>query len=308
MSLRSIARQLVPPLLKSGANTVWRRFHDPARAYERNGLVPFSDGYLPYKFNLVTRTIQDPAMLARFRDGTPLPARFGVSVDERCVEYPWVFAQLPPAPATVLDAGSVLNREILLDLPLLSDKKLHILTLGPEKVAYWQRGISYLYDDLRELPVRDGYYDYVVCVSTLEHVGFDNSGYTASDAHREYRPGDFLAVMAELRRVLKPGGSLLLTVPFGVPREFATARVFDRAQLDQAIQAFRPAGRAQEAFYRYTADGWNTASAEECAASEYVDWAARWNEGSDHVARMEPDRAAAARAVACVRLTAGRAL
>lgn len=50
--------------------------------------------------------------------------------------------------------------------------------------------------DGRTLPLRDGSTDAILCTQVLEHV---------------FEPSDFLS---ELRRVLKPGGRLLLTVPF----------------------------------------------------------------------------------------------
>src|SRR3954452_702969 len=55
--------------------------------------------------------------------------------------------------------------------------EFHIVTLAPEAAAYWSRGISYVYGDLRDLPYRDGYFDTVVCISAVEHVGMDNSVY-----------------------------------------------------------------------------------------------------------------------------------
>src|SRR6185369_11734557 len=107
----------------------------------------------------------------------------GVGIDERCVEYPWLVSRLSREPETMLDAGSALNHAFLLDLPQLSTKKLHILTLAPERNCFFQRGIGYLYEDLRRLPLRSELYDCVACISTLEHVGCDNTAYTGGAEH-----------------------------------------------------------------------------------------------------------------------------
>ena len=56
-----------------------------------------------------------------------------------------------------------------------------------------------------ELP--DDSFDYVVMVSTIEHIGFGS--YEAP----EYIDGDFKA-LAEAKRVLKPTGKIILTFPF----------------------------------------------------------------------------------------------
>ena len=50
--------------------------------------------------------------------------------------------------------------------------------------------------DLRDLPLADGEFDFVVCTEVLEHLA---------------EPAEALR---ELRRVLRPGGGLLITVPF----------------------------------------------------------------------------------------------
>lgn len=50
--------------------------------------------------------------------------------------------------------------------------------------------------DLHELPVADASFGFVLCTEVLEHVA------------------DPARVLAELRRVLRPGGALLLSVPF----------------------------------------------------------------------------------------------
>jgi SAM-dependent methyltransferase len=277
---------------------------DRLKAFAANGNTPWTRGYHEARSRYISQTLANPSLMEIFRANRRLADGYGIGIDERCVEYPWFFANLPDGPERLLDAGSTLNHEFLLEQPFFSKKTLHILTLAPEETCLWHKGFSYLYADLRENPIRDGYYDTVACLSTLEHVGCDNYSYSHQDQHREGRPEDFAPVMKELYRVLKPGGSLLLTVPFGKYRNHGSLQQFDDKLLTQAIQAFGATRSVTRTFFRYTAQGWNVASAADCAHCEYVEWVIKLSKG-EAVPLPRPvdsDRAAAARAVACVRL------
>lgn len=268
------------------------------------GAVPYSRGYVQAKHRTIDRSLNDVELLARFQQGAELPQDFGISFDERCVEFPWAFAHLSPGTARILDAGSVLNHHFIVDQPLLKDKHLHIVTLAPEPDCFWQKGFGYLYEDLRQLPIQDDYYDTVICISTLEHVGLDNSNYSPNSKHVEAHTDDFVVVMRELRRVLKPDGALLLTVPFGRYQNLGHLQQFDRALLTTAIEAFSTPSRVTETFYRYTSTGWQIATDAACRDATYVESMAKaWQEGrSATTVPPEPDKAVAARAVACVKL------
>ena len=275
------------------------------QAPEWKARVPWSPGYTEARDQFIGEWLADSIRLQVFRDNRPLPEHFGIGFDERCVEYPWLFSRLRPEPEIILDAGSTLNQEFILDQPLWQRKKLYIVTLGPEDDCFWHKGVSYFYDDLRNMPIRDDYYDTIVCLSTLEHIGCDNSFYKKDDTAGEQRPDDFVIALQSLRRILKPGGSLLLSVPFGVHRHFGCFQQFDQDLLCRALEAFGKAAQVSQTFYRYDANGWQIARCEDCAACEYVGWIAdvwrhrRWPTPIP----VEPDRAAAARAVACVSLT-----
>jgi SAM-dependent methyltransferase len=269
--------------------------------YLAGGQIPWSSGYNVYREHIIVQTLGNLDLMSQFKRGETLPTGYGYGLDERCVEYPWLFAQLDPQPEQILDAGSTLNHQFLLDQPIWPGKNLHILTLAPENQCYWQRGISYLFADLRQIPLRDNYYDTVVCISTLEHIGCDNSQFTGSDTSAENRPRDFLLAVGEMRRTLKPSGRLLLTVPFGRYRNIGTQQVFDEALLEEAIAAFRPA-TVTRTFFSYTEQGWQFAAVSDCRNKEYVDWIMLPRERRPPQFPKQTDGAAAARAVACVKL------
>jgi len=301
MNLREVPKRFLPPIFMDTIRGL-SRGKPASQLYIRRGRVPWSPGYNAYKAQVIAKALSDGNLLKLFRCRGSLPAGYGVGIDERCIEYPWLLAHLQSGPAVMLDAGSTLNDEFILDHPIFRGKVLHVLTLAPEAHCFWQKGISYLFQDLRDIPIRDGYYDTIACLSTLEHVGFDNTLYTGDETHRERRPEDVLVVMRELRRVLRSGGSLLFTVPFGVYRNLGTFQQFDRKLLSCAVEAFGESGEVVETFYRYTAEGWRLVEADDCAECEYVDWVSRGPDQWPRPLPVEPDRAAAARAVACVRL------
>jgi SAM-dependent methyltransferase len=264
-------------------------------------------GYGIYHRQFILDVLNDKDLLACFCRGEPLPQGYGIGIDERCVEYPWMIGQLDAKPGSLLDAGSTLNHDFLIDLPVLKAKVIHILTLAPEEECFWQKGISYLFDDLRNIPIRDGHYDTISCLSTLEHVGCDNSNYTGNDSDRENRPEDYVVAIEELCRVLKPGGSLLITVPFGVYSHLGVQQQFDGRMLAAAMEALTKCGEVIGRFYRYSANGWNLATEADCTECRYVEWSASiWAHGKvPHPLPIEPDHAIAARAVACLRMNKG---
>jgi SAM-dependent methyltransferase len=269
------------------------------------GARPFGEAYRQAKWKIIGDAIADHSLVQRFAAAARLPRGFGIGIDERCVEYPWLFSRLSQGPERLLDAGSTFNHDPVITSAVLENKKLFILTLAPEANCFWRRGVSYLYADLRDVPIRDWFYDTIVCVSTLEHVGCDNRLITGNEAHREHLKDDFCLAMREMQRVLRPQGRLLLTVPYGAYRDFGVFQQFDRSLLSRAIEAFGKTVSARETFYRYDHEGWNVATASDCAASEYVGWAAAMWQGKPvpEPWPIEPDKAVAARAVACVELT-----
>ena len=302
MNLREIGLRCLPPIALDFLKRAKSR--KDLQEFIRKGKVPWSQGYYTYRRQLIMHSLENRQLLDCFRRNDNLPAGYGVGIDERCIEYPWLMAHLNNGSGRLLDAGSTLNHDFILDHALIRQKFIHILTLAPEGNCFWHKGISYLFGDLRDIPIRDGYYDAIACISALEHVGFDNTYFSERQVHLEHRTGDFLLAMRELGRVLKSGGSLLLTVPFGAHHCYETFQQFDRKTLHQAVEAFGNASEVEETYFRYTSGGWQEAVAKECADCKYAEWATKawvqkeWLESPP----VEADQAAAARAVACVQM------
>lgn len=267
---------------------------DQVQEYLDGGRVAWSPGYKPYRNGELHRVVRDDALLNTFRQGKQLPDGYALGLDERLIEYPWVLARIPDGRGRLLDAGSTLNYPYLLDLPQLTPKQIVIVTLAPESMER-RPNVSYLYDDLRDVVLRDAAFETIVCISTLEHIGLDNTQLYTADAryaegdHAGYRPA-----LRELARVLAPGGRLLLTVPFGRPEQHGWLQQFDAAGLDEIAATFGHAP-SETAYYRYDEHGWQIADADACADRTYYDV---------HAGGPPPaDSAAAARAVACMVFT-----
>jgi SAM-dependent methyltransferase len=200
-----------------------------------------------------------------------LPSGYGRWLDERLVEYPWMLSRLPEAAGDLLDAGSTLNHSLILEQPRLRNKRITVLTLAPEAQCFWRQGISYVFGDVRQTYFRDSSFDHVVCVSVLEHIGLDNRMYDPDRRTAERDPEAYLAAVAEFRRVLRPDGTCLITVPFGRYQLRNWLQVFDSVMMERILNVFQPSKHNIE-YYRYTQEEqWQRCSQDEAADAPYFD-------------------------------------
>src|SRR5215469_1928342 len=260
--------------------------------YLARGRRPWFPGYYTAKRRQIEIAI-DAGLL---RPGTVLPSGFGFRIDERIIEYPWVYSRLPRKPGTMLDAGSTLNYKWLIDRVPVSDANLCICTLAPEKRCYWRRGISYVFDDLRSPKFRNETFDTIVSISTIEHIGLDNTLlYTADRTKKEDDETGFRAAVREFRRVVRPGGLCFITVPYGKACKRGWLQVFDSEMVQVVLDDFQPTSQEIE-YFGYFPDGWRAVAPGELANATYFD---RFQDKT-----LAPDFAAAARGLVCMRLTA----
>lgn len=270
-----------------------RRFID-AQRYRVMGQKPWTAGYRAYHNDFVASVLKTAQQMHAFEgENRPLPKHYGVGLDERVIEYPWVIARLNQASGYLLDAGSTLNKAFILDLDLLQKKRVVIMTLAPEGTLN-RNNVSYHYGDLRKTIFTDGIFDEIVCISTLEHIGMDNTQlYTADKTFSEQDAQAYRLVVQEFRRLLKPGGQVLLTVPFGKYENHGWLQQFNYNMVCDITQVFEPR-LSSIMVYRYFADGWQLSTPEECAECTYFNIHA-----SDHYLAS---RQAAAEAIACIQM------
>jgi len=199
--------------------------------------------------------------------------------DERVVEIPWVLSRLVPS-GRVLEVGYAFAEAPYLAALLRSGVALVGVDLAERDVEGMERVVG----DVRELPLPDASVDQALLVSTLEHVGADNSGYGLSV---ETAPSSRVEALRELGRVLRAEGRLLVTVPLGEPGDHGWFRLDDVAGWTGLFTSAGLFVEEQEA-YELTEDGWRASPRFRPDGTGYA------------------DRGPAASAVLCTALSVGR--
>jgi hypothetical protein len=282
--------------LKKEAQSKLQKQKQVANKFLKNGQIPWSKGYAIHKEESIIDSITDFSVLDEFANNR-VPANYGFRLDERIVEYPWIFANLKKGKTVFLDAGSTFNFSYLLENELIEKKDKYIYTFYPEDKCYYYKRISYVYGDLRDLPFRNNFFEEIVCQSTIEHIDMDNSiyGYDLQSTldvvtNKSY---EYLKVIDELLRVLKINGQLLLTFPYGKFENHGFFQQFDSEMVHRITDKMKDLGSYELSFFKYLPDGWIVASQEECNDSESF---------NPHTQKgKKNDFAAHSRAICCVK-------
>jgi SAM-dependent methyltransferase len=180
--------------------------------------------------------------------------------DERVVEIPWVLARL--SPGRVLEAGyAFAEPAYIAGLLEAAPRELVGVDLATAEIP----GMETVRADVRELPFADADFDQVLLVSTLEHVGADNERYGLEP---EGGGGGMREALREVRRVLRPDGSLLVTVPLGEPEDYGWFRQED---VRGWTRLFARAGFfvEEQEVYELHEDGWRAAPTFDPAGVRY---------------------------------------
>lgn len=152
-----------------------------------------------------------------------------VTVTDRDFERFFTLRNLPPPPATLLDVGP--GGAGGLSYLLGRGHKVYAIDL----VQHTGYPCRFILGDIRKTDFSDGFFDVVTAISTIEHIGLPGR-FDVTDDDPE---GDVKAV-AEIRRILKQEGLLLMTLPFGVRENWGSfCRVYDAERLRALTVGFR---------------------------------------------------------------------
>jgi ubiquinone/menaquinone biosynthesis C-methylase UbiE len=204
---------------------------------------------------------------------------FGFGSSERAVEIPWCLNRVGEA-ETVLDVGTAhADLEYLRALAQPQTRQLYGIDLAQSQpvIGVDNSGREYtiltaVRGDVRSAPFADNSFQLILCISTLEHVGMDNTRYCVTDRREiaaqpdnfnsSYQPG--LDAMCELYRITQLNGRLLITLPFGKDENHGWFQQYDFNGLVRLLAAtdFRVVTLD---FFRYH-NGW-----QECVPSVLKD-------------------------------------
>jgi SAM-dependent methyltransferase len=187
---------------------------------------------------------------ARARGERPRHLQAPPGSDERLVEVPWVLSRLRPG--RVLEVGwAFAEPAYVAGLVEAAPGEL----VGVDLAGGEAPGFETVVADARDLPFGDASFDQVLLVSTLEHIGADNEAYGVEGGRDD---SGRAAALRELRRVLRPTGRLLVTVPLGEPGDYGWFRQEDVAGWTRLFTGAGFFVEEQEA-YELVQEGWRSA-------------------------------------------------
>lgn len=153
-------------------------------------------------------------------------------INERIVEVPFVFQHLPrQSKARILDIGCC---ESTLSISLATlGYEITGVDLRPYELIH--PNFSFVQGDMCRVQLPSNIFDMVISLSTLEHIGLESIYGSPASAETSDR-----AVISVIKRVLKPGGILLLTVPSASqPYKDKFMRAYTPTQLNKMLKGFK---------------------------------------------------------------------
>ena len=158
--------------------------------------------------------LSDCWLLAKLKASQP-PA------SDRFIEYPWLLENINITSGRLLDVGSTIGDQLYETLP----KSIEINCLNLSAKKFKNKQIKFKQGDIRKTDYPDNYFNLITCVSTLEHIGV-NGRYGSY-----YDPAGDIKAMSEIKRILKPGGILLATVPYGAKDVLPINKLYNKNRI-----------------------------------------------------------------------------
>jgi SAM-dependent methyltransferase len=153
----------------------------------------------------------------------------------RCIEYPFAASQVYDC-NKILDVGTTKSDPTW--IAWLESLPIEVHAIDYDKPNFQFKNITFHESDLRDIPIDDNSFDIVLAVSVIEHIGLEDPQVFSSKLPKKEIDGDIKAVK-ELIRIIKPGGRLVMTLPFGKPDVIAT----DKSSRIYTLETIKEFGR-----------------------------------------------------------------
>jgi len=179
---------------------------------------------------------------------------------DRDVEYSFILGNLPPGPGKAIDFGCG-PAHLSLEAAQRGYEVTALDMLPYEGEIYWRHpAVKFAIGDLLTMDLPEKHFDVVMNCSAVEHVGL-----AGRYAVKNQRDSGDLEAMGAMRRLLKPGGLMLLTVPCGHDTVFAPYfRVYGEQRLPQLLKGFEV--EKQEFWKKDAADRWGLCERQQALA------------------------------------------
>ena len=204
------------------------------------------------------RDFGEEAIIERLAKGRAPLERVGVGFSERVVEIPWVMRRLAGGRGSrVLDIGTAFSPMVYKRLLLRQPHTVEVADLAEVDIP----GLSSHVADVRRLPFAADSFDVAICVSTLEHIGMDNTQYSVESGGA----GD-VSALRELGRVAR---RVLVTVPAGADQDLGSHRQYAPATFRRLVQRSGLAVERLDVFAHDPRSGWAPAAEDSVESRSY---------------------------------------
>jgi SAM-dependent methyltransferase len=149
-----------------------------------------------------------------------------VFANERIMEVPFVMSRLPRS-GRILDIGCT-SSPLALQLACLG---YDVTAVDLRDYGFEHPRLRFVKGDIRVSEVSSAAHDCAILVSVLEHMGLESYGGAKGSRDRE-----FLDATVKL---VRPGGRVLVTVPFGAGADCGWYRVYDRQSLEVLLNGLQ---------------------------------------------------------------------